>query len=392
MKFKSQEIKLSDIKISGAFKARPPKSEKIQRCYDFYATHHAFDRTIILDKKHVLLDGYVTYLVAKMFNVNTVHAVIITGNQLELVEAPNTAQSPIEPPKEDKPRFKAGDKAKVIANGSGHQAKIGEVVTISGETDRPRCCSAYPDGTRTYQMYEYCGYIAELDLEPLPTFSWDDFKSGKIAVHCDTEEKAKAFCKEVKSRFPDKTRAWSDGGTNWETYKEQTIYDIWSDGRFCFGRIDGVAIELGYTIVESPFTPEPELFVTRKMLEKLGACSGGVSFFDEHYPDGKAEYTALIDTCHDEDHNDYACWVNHRKSRIEQMQNEPEQEPKYYNGKVVCVVSGKTGLTQGKVYEVVNGYMIDDNGSSRPNPEPFGPQKSITDGFLRAWFIEYKGE
>lgn len=85
-----------------------------------------------------------------------------------------------------------------------------------------------------------------------PAFDWDVFKSGKIAVHCDTEEKAKAFCKEVKKRFPHECRNWGRDETNWDNYKEKTLYGI--NGGFVYGT------EFGFgrcAIVDYPFTTEP---------------------------------------------------------------------------------------------------------------------------------------
>lgn len=89
-------------------------------------------------------------------------------------------------------------------------------------------------------------------------FDWDAFKAGKIAVHCDTEEKAKDFLKSCHARG----MSWCSGGsllshTSWEEYQKDTCY------------INGVEYsperfyrENGYKIVEFPFPadskPAPE--------------------------------------------------------------------------------------------------------------------------------------
>jgi hypothetical protein len=61
--------------------------------------------------------------------------------------------------------------------------------------------------------------VPKEESEPTkPLFDWDAFKSGKIAVHCDTEEKAKAFLAECEQRglrwhdgqLPTKINPWSD--------------------------------------------------------------------------------------------------------------------------------------------------------------------------------------
>lgn len=71
-------------------------------------------------------------------------------------------------------------------------------------------------------------------------FDWDRFENKKIAVHCDTEEKAKDFLKECSS----KGMTWGNGDSllnkiNWEYYKESTYYRLYdSDTRIYFGNVD----------------------------------------------------------------------------------------------------------------------------------------------------------
>lgn len=55
-------------------------------------------------------------------------------------------------------------------------------------------------------------------------FDWKKFEDDKIAVHCDTEEKAIDFFKKCE----DKNMKWCDGdslsNTCWEVYDEETCY------------------------------------------------------------------------------------------------------------------------------------------------------------------------
>ena len=46
-------------------------------------------------------------------------------------------------------------------------------------------------------------------------------------------------------------------------------------------------------------------------------------------------------------------------------EDKPESKPKYYSGKLVCVESNCNWWTAGKVYEVVNGTVFDDECSER---------------------------
>lgn len=151
---------------------------------------------------------------------------------------------------QDKPRFKAGDKAKIVSNSSHHYFPIGEIVVLRNSDYDKTWHAEYLDGRDGW-------YVKECDLEPYaepdkPAFSWDDFKVGKIAVHCDSGEKAKAFCAEAKATIPNICGAWRDGETNWRLNKENTVYG--NDCGLCYGPPESWS---GYTIIDYPFSAEP---------------------------------------------------------------------------------------------------------------------------------------
>ena len=86
---------------------------------------------------------------------------------------------------------------------------------------------------------------------PNTTFDWDAFKTDKIAVHCDTEEKAIAFLKEAKAHG----LKWVSGDdlekySLWSHYKENTCYT--NNVSYCD---KGHYISIGYTIIDYPFAP-----------------------------------------------------------------------------------------------------------------------------------------
>ena len=56
------KTKLSDIKITSAFKKTHPNPEKLLKCMTYYAKHRKLDRDIVISKDNVLVDGYVGYL------------------------------------------------------------------------------------------------------------------------------------------------------------------------------------------------------------------------------------------------------------------------------------------------------------------------------------------
>lgn len=65
--------------------------------------------------------------------------------------------------------------------------------------------------------------------------------------------------------------------------------------------------------------------------------------------------------CHPDDEFDFMVGAKLALERLSQP-----DEPKYYNGKVVCVKSSLSSLTVGKIYEVKDGQFKDDNGDVMP--------------------------
>ena len=61
-RFEKMKTKLSDIKITGAFKKTHPNLEKLLKCMTYYAKYKKLDRDIVVSKDNVLVDGYVGYL------------------------------------------------------------------------------------------------------------------------------------------------------------------------------------------------------------------------------------------------------------------------------------------------------------------------------------------
>lgn len=80
----AQEINIKDIIIQDSFKASPPSTYKIAKCYGYYRKNKVFDRDIIINKDNVLTDGYVAYLVAKMFDIKMVPVVLFNSELQEL--------------------------------------------------------------------------------------------------------------------------------------------------------------------------------------------------------------------------------------------------------------------------------------------------------------------
>ena len=67
-----------------------------------------------------------------------------------------------------------------------------------------------------------------------------------------------------------------------------------------------------------------------------------------------------------------------------------DEKPRYYNGKVICVVAIGDYHTAGKIYTVVDGFINDDEGGRPYNDTPYTSIDDLNVGQVNA-FIEYKG-
>jgi hypothetical protein len=94
--------------------------------------------------------------------------------------------------------------------------------------------------------------VKEIEVAHSGSIDWEGFKSGKFAVHCDTEEKAKAFLKECDEqgiKWCTNTKISDQKETRWDIYKNNTSYgcdSFWSDGGLMFGTFDNIP-KIDYT-------------------------------------------------------------------------------------------------------------------------------------------------
>lgn len=69
-------IRLSRIKITKDFENHMPAPKKIKSKYTYYIKFKRFNTPIILDRKNTLVDGYCTYLLARMFGIRKMEVII----------------------------------------------------------------------------------------------------------------------------------------------------------------------------------------------------------------------------------------------------------------------------------------------------------------------------
>ena len=77
IKSRASYIDIGRIKIRDCIKKSLPKPDKIEQRYRFYKQTGEFDREIIIDEEYNLVDGYSTYLICKMLDIQKVRALRI---------------------------------------------------------------------------------------------------------------------------------------------------------------------------------------------------------------------------------------------------------------------------------------------------------------------------
>lgn len=68
-------VNLEDIKISEEFKKSPPRPEKLRQKYENYYYNRRMDK-IIINTDGICVDGYCTYLIAKMLGIHRVKVLV----------------------------------------------------------------------------------------------------------------------------------------------------------------------------------------------------------------------------------------------------------------------------------------------------------------------------
>jgi excinuclease UvrABC ATPase subunit len=67
---------VEDIIIPEEFKLTTPSLDKIQERLDYYKENNKFEKYIVINRDMVLQDGYITYLLCKLLNINYVNVVV----------------------------------------------------------------------------------------------------------------------------------------------------------------------------------------------------------------------------------------------------------------------------------------------------------------------------
>lgn len=98
----------------------------------------------------------------------------------------------------------------------------------------------------------------------MKNFNWEAFKRGDIAVHCNTEEKAKDFLKECdKNDIKWETGEYTHEFTEWNKHKKETSYSNYIKG-IVIARLD-LDKARGYKIIKWEIDGMKELTFTEVM-------------------------------------------------------------------------------------------------------------------------------
>lgn len=100
--------------------------------------------------------------------------------------------------------------------------------------------------------------------------------------------------------------------------------------------------------------------------------------------------TTATARCAPEDKFDFEVGAKLAMERLMEKVNPPV--PKYYSGKVVCIHSPSSWWTKGKIYSVMNGIIIDDDGDKRYDDDPITPEFNGVYGRMFLPIIEDKND
>lgn len=156
--------------------------------------------------------------------------------------------------------FQNVDDVNRFSSSKFESAKESETITITRH--KKKAVATLTDGDREYSQYvklsDADGDFLKASLMVVErlcdrfikedTFDWESFKSGKFAVHCDTEEKAKEFLKECDKhgiKYGSGTSCLSQ--THWNVYKEKTCYEFYHGFGYGCNSVNGAIIEYPFS-------------------------------------------------------------------------------------------------------------------------------------------------
>ena len=91
--------------------------------------------------------------------------------------------------------------------------------------------------------------------------------------------------------------------------------------------------------------------------------------------------------CSPEDEFDFTIGGNIALERAVEKINEYNAKKNFINGKYVWIGKNEAGLTRGKIYNIVDGFFIDDDGDKRPDTGVAFTKKDFNSNWFGERFV-----
>lgn len=173
----------------------------------------------------------------------------------------------------------------------------------------------------------------------------------EFSIYCKNKKEADKVLKKLEKQG----YLWSDGEkpTQWyplPAYHNTNKIYIESCGNHIITWDDGNVME---TISATEFLGERKIIIYTKGNQVIA--------------NDTTTKKEAIAKCHPDDEFDFSIGAKLAIDRLMGVEEPIKEEPKYYNGKVVCVESATWETTKGKIYDVIDGRITFDAGRTSDN-------------------------
>lgn len=262
-------------------------------------------------------------------------------------------EADIEPYTEDKPEFKVGDRVTASDNTSNYTNGVGTIECIDPDDSSQKYRVTFDKGGTLWCYTDSVKPYAEPKQEPVKLYCTKDYKPGEWVT------KGKIYEVDVDGRikFDDGYSTSFDGMPKPNSITDPLVPLVKREAQagewiYAVHKDESDHYEIGQIMQ-----------VSRRFYFDGGVCADG-----EKYQFYDGEYLVL---------DGYI------------------PEPEYLNMKVVCVEAAGD-FTVGKIYEFVDGKVKDNDGNPRPHPKDLAVKirslEEWNDVYSSAKFIKFKGE
>lgn len=245
-------------------------------------------------------------------------------------------------------KYKVGDKVRIVSkwrkdcheNDAGRMDKwLGKVMTIS-------------------KIYGNCYRMKEDENESLGGWYWYEAAiagladNHKIVITSNGSETLARLYEDDKVIKTATAKCSPDDTFDFET-----------GAKIAFDRLTENKLTDKWRVVNRPAKVGDYIRLKAKMwsFNEVGDILQISALISDYYKVRSDKHPRPTNTC-----DSYEWCYDSKKCEVVEPIDTPEEKPKYYNGKIVCTKCRNKDYTVGKVYEVVNGKIKDDEGNIRP--------------------------